>query len=66
MREGTCYVLEGACRFFVPKAIEIKAGQFAVIPAGDYEFEVLGDTEVVLVKAWKLPFAVPPPKKRLN
>ena len=62
-REGTCYVLKGKCRHSVPEELILGSGQFAMIPAGEYRFEVLGDTEVVLVNAWKLPFAVPSPKK---
>lgn len=59
MRKGTCFVLEGVCRYRTPEPVDLHAGQYAEIAEGEYEFEVLGDQDVVLVMVWELPFAVP-------
>ena len=60
MRKGTCFILEGKCCYRIPEPVELNAGQYVEIEEGEYEFEVLGDQEVVLLMVWKLPFSVPP------
>lgn len=60
-RDGFAYVLQGRCRYTRNGAsVELAAGEFGRISEGTYQFEVLGDDELIIVKAWKLPFEVPP------
>ena len=55
MRAGRCYVLEGECRYiFEGIEIDIPATQYADLEQGSYDFEVLGDANVVLIKVWNL------------
>jgi hypothetical protein len=64
MKSGTCYVLGGKCRYtFGTEAVVLSAGTWAVLPGGDYTFQVLGDHAAEIAFAWRLPFAVPPPKR---
>ena len=60
MRAGLCYVLRGACRYDFGESVTIQAGEVAELPAGDYEFEVLGADDVELVMVWELPPEVRP------
>ena len=54
-RTGRCYVLEGSCIYrFEKNEVEIRAGQFADLVGGRYNFEVLGDTGVSIIKVWNL------------
>ena len=39
---------------FEKNEFEIRAGQFADLVGGRYNFEVLGDTGVSIIKVWKL------------
>lgn len=58
-RAGTCYVLDGSCEFtFGDQRATIDAERFAKLPAGDFSFRVLGNSEVCLIKVWELPFDV--------
>jgi hypothetical protein len=58
-RSGTVYVFEGRCRYDLDgSSIELRAGQFADLPAGEYGFEALGSEPVLLVRVWKLPDSV--------
>lgn len=63
MRAATCYVLRGKCRYtFGSETVLFSAGTWAVLPGGDYTLAVLGDEELEMVLAWRLPFAVPSPE----
>jgi hypothetical protein len=56
MIAGKCFVLDGACAYIVKgERVTIKAGEFADLPQGSYEFEVSGDQAVSLVKVFPLP-----------
>jgi hypothetical protein len=58
MRSGTCYVLSGRCVHRFAEEILLEAGTWALVDGGDYELEVVGDEEAVVVLVWKLPFRV--------
>jgi len=58
MRKGTCYVLEGSCRYRFRETTELKAGQYIEFEKGEYEFEVVGNSDVVLVLVWPLLSAI--------
>jgi hypothetical protein len=56
MMAGTCYVLEGACEYrFGEDRFLIETGQHCDLPAGGYEFRVVGESKVDLVLVWKIP-----------
>jgi len=55
MRAGRCYVIRGACRYDFGDRVELTAGQFADLPEGGYELEVLGNEAVDLVLVRELP-----------
>jgi hypothetical protein len=56
MIAGKCFVMDGACIYIVKgERVTIKAGEFADLPQGGYEFEVSGDQAVSLVKVFPLP-----------
>jgi len=56
MIAGQCFVLDGACKFsFKDYEVVIRAGEFAHLPKGQYDFEVVGETPVTLVKVAPLP-----------
>ena len=61
MRKCECYVIHGKVRFTIgptEELIVLSAGEFATLPEGDFEFEVLGPNDCTIVKAWPLPFAI--------
>ena len=59
-REGTVYVLQGTCRYGRNgMEVEIVAGEFARLSEGTYNVQVLGSEDLVIVRAWELPFEVP-------
>lgn len=52
-RAGRLYVLSGSCSLRTGEwQAEILASTLVDFPAGDFEFEVLGDEPVQLVKVW--------------
>ena len=56
MGPGMCYVLKGACRYaFKDEAATLRAGEFCETPGGDYDFEVVGAGEAIVVKIWHMP-----------
>jgi hypothetical protein len=55
MREAICYVLKGECEYTFDGAVRLRSGQVANLPEGPYQLKVLGQTELKLVLAWKLP-----------
>lgn len=56
MKSGTCFVIEGECRHsFNDFTVSLKEGEYADLPNGSYEFQVLGDADAVIVLVWKLP-----------
>jgi hypothetical protein len=58
-RASTCYMLSGSCEFaFGERSINLGAGNFAVLPAGDYTFRVVDQSDVTLLCVWALPFDV--------
>jgi quercetin dioxygenase-like cupin family protein len=55
-RAGRRYVLAGSCSFTKGGEVwELRAGEFADLPGGQFEFRVLGDSPVELVSVWELP-----------
>jgi hypothetical protein len=56
MREGTCYVLSGECRFATAESIWIRAGEFVTLPHGEFQIEVSSSGPATLVLAWALPW----------
>jgi hypothetical protein len=58
-RSATAYVFAGSCRYeFEGGSVELRGGQFAELPAGEYAFEVLGGEPVLVVRVWKLPDSI--------
>ena len=59
MRQATCHVLSGVCRYLFKAGVEatVGAGDVAELPAGCFTLEVLGDDDLVLVLCWALPIA---------
>lgn len=55
MREGTCYVLAGACKYTSDRSISIRVGEFVTLPQGQYQVEVGPADQVTLVMVWELP-----------
>ena len=56
MGPGTCHVLQGACRYtFKGETVTLHAGEFCHTPGGDYDFEVVGAGEALVVKIWSIP-----------
>jgi hypothetical protein len=53
--EGSCYVLSGACKY-TGRAGEVilRAEEDGRLISGEHQFEVLGDSSVVLVHVWDL------------
>ena len=55
MTAGTCYVLQGACRYaFAGEVVTVRAGEFCELPGGDYEFEVVDPMGAEEVLVWDL------------
>lgn len=55
MTSGTCYVLQGACRYtFGDSSVLLRAGEFCQLPGGDYEFEVVGPSAAEEVLVWDM------------
>lgn len=55
-RAGRIYVLSGQCSFIVGDwRAELAPATYADSPSGGFEFQVLGDDAVELVRAWELP-----------
>jgi hypothetical protein len=53
--EGNCYVLSGACKYTGPDVeLILRAGEEGRLHSGEYRFEVLGDSSVILVHVWDL------------
>jgi hypothetical protein len=62
-RSNDLYVLEGRCRIsWREDECVLDALDLVTCPAGDFQFEVLGDRRCVVVQVWLLPpeFRVPP------
>lgn len=55
MRSGTCFVLEGQCRYSFDEDITLGPQEVVDLPAGSYEFKVLGDEPLIIVLVWPLP-----------
>ena len=55
MQPGWCYVLRGCCSYTFDHRVELRESQFADLPGGNYEFEVIGDAPTDLVLVWELP-----------
>jgi hypothetical protein len=58
MRQGTCHVIKGTCRYLFDSSVTLVPGDVAELPAGAYSLEVLGDDELIIVVCWELPFEV--------
>ena len=56
MREGTCHVIKGTCRYLFDSEVTLRPGDVADLPEGAYSLEVLGDDDLVVVLCWELPF----------
>ncbi|WP_020467830.1 hypothetical protein [Zavarzinella formosa] len=55
-RAGRRYVLAGSCSFTQGNFVwELRAGQFADLPEGPFEFRVLDAGPAELVRVWELP-----------
>jgi hypothetical protein len=55
-RAGRRYVLSGACLFSVAGITwNLEAGEFADLPAGNYEFRATSNRPVEFVSVWELP-----------
>jgi hypothetical protein len=58
-RAGRKYVMSGSCSFTIGASTwELHAGDIADLPAGEYEFRVLGEEPVEFVSVWELPAEV--------
>ena len=58
-RASTCYAMGGSCEFtFGERSITLGAGDFAALPAGDFMFRVVDQSDVLLLCVWALPFDV--------
>lgn len=56
-----CFVLEGSCRYSLGDVrFDIAAGEYCELPQGQYDFEVVGDSECVFFTAYLIP---PPPQR---
>ena len=42
MRACICYVLAGACRFTFGEAVDLREGDVADLPGGEFQYETLG------------------------
>jgi hypothetical protein len=55
MRTGRVYVLSGRCAYsFGSASVQIAAGEFCDLVAGDFNFHVVGDGPCSLVLVWDL------------
>ena len=55
MRAGRCYVLDGQCCYKYEGAeVMVRTNEYVDLDAGQYEFKVPGDTDVVVIKVWKI------------
>jgi len=60
MRPGVVHVMSGRCRYsFDDVSAIVSAGELAELPGGAYSLQVLGEEELVVILAWRLPFKVP-------
>ena len=58
-RASTCYVLSGSCEFsFGERSIALGAGYFAALPAGEFTFRVVDQSDFLLLCVFALPFDV--------
>ena len=56
-----CFVLEGKCRWSLGDVrFDLAAGEYRDLPEGQYNFEVVGDSECKFFTAYLIP---PPPRK---
>ena len=62
MQTGMVYVLQGECVYNYPQSavIRLRHGQYAKLPAGEYELIVSDAGELVIVLAWHIPSAIAP------
>ena len=55
-RAGRVYVFEGSCTYHTDAGpVHVKAGEYADLSPGAYEFEVSAELPVRLMKVYKLP-----------
>jgi hypothetical protein len=55
--EGSCYVLSGACKYTGAGAeVILRAGESGLLHSGEYQFEVLGVSSVIVVHVWDLDY----------
>ena len=53
--EGSCYVLSGACKYTgLGTEVTLRAGENGRLHSGEYQFEVLGGSSVIVVHVWDL------------
>jgi hypothetical protein len=53
--EGSCHVLSGACKYTgLGAEVILRAGESGRLSCGEYQLEVLGDSNVVVVYVWDL------------
>lgn len=57
-RAGTRFVISGECRF---NACPLVTGDVLDTPAGEFQLDVVGPEDLVIVSAWELPPEVWPP-----
>lgn len=55
MRAGRCYVMKGQCRYKFSGVLDLRAGEVADLPAGDFDFQVLGPEDAEIIMVWELP-----------
>ncbi len=54
-KQGLCFVVRGMCRYRFHDVVLIRANQYAELPEGEYEFQVVGPMPLEILRVFEAP-----------